>query len=71
MNAVNGEGNERRRLFPAASYCTVNGAKALMHLEEGWSPVFVKHRKAMAHLDKDTEETREALRVNRAIGVKE
>jgi hypothetical protein len=55
----------------AASYGTVNGRRALMHVEEGWPPTFVQHRRAMAHADDDTEETRAALKVNRAIGVKE
>jgi hypothetical protein len=42
-----------------------------MHVEEGWTPEYVAHRKAMAHADDDTPETRAALAVNRAIGVKE
>lgn len=55
----------------AASFGTVNGRPALIHVEEGWAPVFVEHRRAMAHPDRDTEETRAALKVNRAVGVRE
>lgn len=52
----------------AGGYCTVDGTRALMHVEEGWDPQFVVRRKAMEGGATDTEEARQALERNRDVG---
>ncbi|MGO9423380.1 DUF7064 domain-containing protein [Roseiarcus sp.] len=55
----------------AAGPCTVDGVPALMHLEEGWEPEFVRRRKAMMSLQFDSKEAARVLTVNRSVGATE
>jgi hypothetical protein len=52
----------------AAGWATVNGRKALMHIEEGWHPEFVTRRRAMLMATFDSEASQAVLAVNRNVG---
>jgi hypothetical protein len=52
----------------AGGYCSVNGTRGLIHIEEGWHPEFVIRRKAMMRASFDDDEARRVLSVNRDIG---